>query len=115
MLITNKKLILIIISIFAVILSACDNSPRVHESWTPPPEGVVYDDSTISARVKSSLFADRELQGAQIEVKVHQGLVVLEGELDTEDQMTRVNLHTWTVEGVKGVENKIILKGKMPS
>lgn len=108
----NKNFALIMAVILVVMLSACDNSPRVHKSWEPPPEGVTYDDSTVSANIKRMLMSDPVLQGTKIDVKVNEGQVVLEGNVNTEDQMTRINIHTWTVEGVKGVENNINLKGK---
>lgn len=108
----NKNSILIMAAILIAMLSACDNSPRVHKSWEPPPEGVTYDDSTVSANIKRTLLSDPVLQGTKIDVKVNGGQVVLAGDVNTEDQMTRINIHTWTVEGVKGVENNINLKGK---
>ena len=109
---TNKNFSLIMVAIFVAMLSACDNSPRVHESWVPPPEEIVYDDSMVAARIKSTFMSDRELQGTNVDVKVREGQAILEGEVNTEDQMTRINVHTWTVEGVKGVVNDIVLKGK---
>ncbi len=112
MLTTNKDFVLIIVVIFIAMLSACDNSPRVHESWVPPPEEIVYDDSTVAAKVKSTFMSDRELQGTDVDVKVREGQVILEGEVNTEDQMIRINVHTWTVEGVKGVVNNIALTGE---
>ena len=112
MLMTNKNFVLIIVAIFIAMLSACDNSPRVHESWVPPPEDIVYDDNVVAAKIKSTFMSDRELQGTKVDVKVHEGQAILEGEVNTEDQMTRINVHTWTVEGVKGVVNNIVLKGK---
>lgn len=92
-------------------LSGCENyAEKTHESWVTPPPGAVYDDSTIFARITQAVQSDPVLQGAKVEIKVNDGNVVLSGTVNNEDQLTRVNMHTWIVDGVKKVDNQIVKK-----
>lgn len=92
-----------------IILNGCENyAERTHKSWVPPPSAPVYDDSTIFARITSAVQSDPVLQGAKIEIKVTDGNVVLSGTVKNEDQLTRVNMHSWIVDGVKKVDNQIV-------
>ena len=95
--------------ISVLVLNGCENyAERTHKSWVPPPSAPVYDDSTIFARITSAVQSDPVLQGAKIEIKVTDGNVVLSGTVNNEDQLTRVNMHTWIVDGVKKVDNQIV-------
>ena len=92
-----------------IMVTGCENyAERTHKSWVPPPSAPVYDDSTIFARIASAVQSDPVLQGAKIEIKVTDGNVVLSGTVNNEDQLTRVNMHTWIVDGVKKVDNQIV-------
>jgi len=106
-----KLFTLSILIIYLLVLNGCENyAEKTHESWIAPPSGVVYDDSTIFARITSAVQSDPVLQGANVEIKVNDGNVVLSGTVINEDQLTRVNMHTWIVDGVKKVDNQITLK-----
>ena len=95
--------------ISVLVLNGCENyAERTHKSWVPPPSAPVYDDSTIFARITSAVQSDPVLQGAKIEIRVTDGNVVLSGTINNEDQLTRVNMHTWIVDGVKKVDNQIV-------
>ncbi len=91
------------------ILNGCENyAEKTHKSWVPPPSAAVYDDSTIFARIATAVQSDPVLQDAKIDIKVTDGNVVLSGTVNNEDQLTRVNMHTWIVDGVKKVDNQIV-------
>ena len=95
--------------IIVLMLTGCENyAERTHKSWVPPPSAPVYDDSTIFARVTQAIQSDPVLQGASIEIKVNEGHVTLTGVARNEDQITRTNMHTWIVDGVKKVDNQIV-------
>ncbi len=100
--------------IFAVILcslAGCENyAERTHKSWVPPPTAPAYDDSTIYARIAAAIQSDPVLQGTKVDIKVEDGNVTLTGSVNNEDQLTRVNMHSWIVDGVKKVDNQIIKK-----
>jgi hyperosmotically inducible protein len=99
--------IALIISLF--VLMSCENyAEKTHKSWVPPPSAPVYDDSTIFARITSAVQSDPLLQGTKIDLKVTDGHVVLSGTVNNEEQLTRVNMHTWIVDGVKKVDNQIV-------
>ena len=92
-------------------LNGCENyAEKTHESWVAPPEAPAYDDSTIFARITSAVQSDPVLQGSSIEIKVSDGNVTLSGTANNDDQITRVNMHSWIVDGVKKVDNQIALK-----
>ncbi len=100
--------------IFAVILCSlvsCENyAERTHKSWVPPPTAPAYDDSTIYARIAAAIQSDPVLQGTKVDIKVEDGNVTLTGSVNNEDQLTRVNMHSWIVDGVKKVDNQIVKK-----
>lgn len=92
-------------------LAGCGNyAEKTHPSWVAPTPGAVYDDSTVFARITQAVQADPALRGINIEIKVTDGLVTLSGTIGNEDQMTRINMHTWMVDGVKKVDNQITIK-----
>lgn len=106
-----KFFTLAVLLIGALALNGCGNyAEKTHESWITPPSGAVYDDSTIFARITYAVQSDPVLQGTNIEIKVNDGKVALSGTVNNEDQITRVNMHTWIVDGVKKVDNQITLK-----
>jgi hyperosmotically inducible periplasmic protein len=102
---------LVILLMSALVLSGCENyAERTHESWVAPPAGMVFDDSTIYARITYAVQSDADLQGADIDIKVNDGKVLLSGTVNNRDQMTRLNMHTWIVDGVKDVDNQVAIR-----
>lgn len=102
---------LMIFFMSALVLSGCENyAERTHESWVTPEPGAVYDDSTIFARITYAMQSDADLQGADIELKVDNGDVLLTGTVNNKDQITRMNMHSWTVDGVKNVDNQLAVR-----
>lgn len=92
-------------------LTGCENyAERTHPSWVAPAPGAVYDDSTIYARITQAVQTDPALRGANVEIKVNDGQVTLTGTVSNEDQMTKINMHSWIVDGVKKVDNQIAIK-----
>lgn len=109
---TRHKLSTLAILLMSVLmLTGCENyAEKTHESWITPPPGVVYDDSTIFARITQAVQSDPILQGINIEIKVKDGNVTLSGTVNNEDQVTRINMHAWIVDGVKKVDNQVSVK-----
>jgi len=101
--------IITIIAIFG--LSGCENyADRTHESWIEKPADVTYDDSTVYAKISYAVNTDPDLHGSNVEVEVNEGHVLLTGSVMNNNQMTKVNLLTWMVDGVKDVDNQITIK-----
>ncbi|UJP05177.1 MAG: BON domain-containing protein [Nitrosomonas sp.] len=103
------KILVFLISLTGIALIAgCENyAERTHPSWVAPTAGAVYDDSTIYARITQAVQTDPDLRGANIEVKVNDGHVTLTGKVLNENQITKINMHTWMVDGVKKVDNQV--------
>lgn len=104
----TRYLFLALTSLLSMLaLAGCENyAEKTHPSWVAPTPGAVYDDSTVFARITQSIQSDPDLHGANIEVKVADGLVTLSGKVMNENQMTKINMHTWMVDGVKKVDNQ---------
>jgi hyperosmotically inducible protein len=78
---------------------------RYHQST-----GEAIDDHGISMRVRSALSNDAEYKYEGIDVKTFKGTVQLSGFVDTHAQKSRAASLAKEVEGVKEVENNVIVK-----
>lgn len=106
-----KSFTLVILLISILALNGCENyAERTHESWVAPPQGMVFDDSTIYARLTYAIQSDADLQGTDIKIKVDDGKVVLNGTVNNKNQITRLNMHTWIIDGVKDVDNQVAVR-----
>ena len=104
----NLLTISVIVFIMAFGLSGCENyAERTHESWVEKPTGIDYDDSTIYARISYALNTDPDLEGSNVELKVDEGNVLLTGTVANNHQITKINMLSWMVDGVKDVDNQL--------
>lgn len=100
-----------ILFILAFVLSGCENyAERTHESWVEAPPDVEYDDSTIYARIAYEINADPDLEGSDVEIKVDDGNVLLTGTVVNKNQLTRINMLSWMVDGVKDIDNQVTIR-----
>jgi osmotically-inducible protein OsmY len=95
--------ILVCLVLFTVLLG-CAGS-RTREST-----GQYVDDSAITTKVKTSLLADKEVSGRQVEVETFKGVVQLSGFVDTPVQRQKAEQIARRTEGVKEVKNNLIVK-----
>ena len=72
--------------------------------------GTEIDDTVVTTKVKSALFADPEIKSFDLKVETRKGAVQLSGFVDSQAQVDRAIAATRGVEGVKDVENGISLK-----
>ncbi|WP_301101356.1 BON domain-containing protein [Propionivibrio sp.] len=136
---TLKNLKLIGISLLLVAgLSACDSKPGPAESagkkidQTANEAGkkigetvdkvgdklgeqgtktaVAIDDAEITAKVKAAIFAEPGLKTLQISVDTVKGVVSLSGSADSLASSERAKALAAAVSGVKGVDNRLVLK-----
>ena len=80
----------------------------------PPPSttvGTAIDDSVVTTRVKSALLADPDIKSFDVKIETRKGEVQLSGFVDNQAQLDRATAVTRGVSGVKGIENKMSLKG----
>ncbi|MDI1299320.1 BON domain-containing protein [Methylotenera sp.] len=70
----------------------------------------VVKDSVITSKVKGSLLKDEGLKSLKVSVKTNQAVVLLSGFVETEDQIKQAGKIASEIEGVKSVENSLLLK-----
>ncbi|WP_019140399.1 BON domain-containing protein [Noviherbaspirillum massiliense] len=75
-----------------------------------PAEGVAVDDGVLAARVKTALLADSDIKGRDIRVETRKGEVVLSGTVGDQAQIDRALSIANSIEGVKRVTNRMIVK-----
>lgn len=85
-----------------------DNGMTLKEGQTTM--GNAVDDSVITTRVKSALFAVPEVKSFDIAVVTRKGEVQLSGFIESDDQINRILAIVRSVEGVQGVVNEMKLK-----
>jgi hypothetical protein len=83
---------------------ACASTPKQEST------GEVVDDSVITTKIKSSLAADEFLKSFQISVETRKGIVELSGFVNTQKDKDRAGQIARSVEGVKSVQNALIVK-----
>lgn len=70
----------------------------------------IASDSYITSKVKGNLLKDEGLKSLKVSVKTHQGVVLLSGFVETEDQIQQAEKIAAATEGVKSVKNGLVLK-----
>ena len=85
-----------------------DNGMTLKEGQTTM--GNAVDDSVITTRVKSALFAVPEIKSFDIAVVTRKGEVQLSGFIDSADQVNRILAIVRSVEGVQSVTNEMTVK-----
>ncbi len=77
--------------------------------------GQTLDDSAITAKVKSKMLADSQVEGLDVKVDTFRGEVQLTGFVDTYRQKQRAEQLARQVEGVRTVRNDIAVKMPEPA
>lgn len=67
-------------------------------------------DDTIYDAVRRKLANDPDVKGGTFEVDVKEGVVTIKGVVEKEQWKQKAERLTKKVKGVKGVENKIVVK-----
>lgn len=67
-------------------------------------------DSVITSKVKGNLLKDEGLKSLKVSVKTNQGVVLLSGFVETEDQIQQAEKIAAETEGVTSVKNSLLLK-----
>jgi osmotically-inducible protein OsmY len=69
-------------------------------------------DAALTAKVKTALANEAGLKTLKIDVDSNAGVVVLKGQVDSDNTKQRVHEVTKTVEGVKWVQNQLSVAPK---
>ena len=72
--------------------------------------GQVFDDGTITTKVKTKIYADSELRGLGISVSTFKGQVTLTGAVSSKSERKKVEKVAKATVGVQRVVNKIKIK-----
>ena len=91
-------------ALLGLLLNACAGSP------TEESTGQYVDDSAITTKVKSTLFADPGTSGLSISVETYKGTVQLSGFVHTEAERSRAGALARSVPGVVSVKNDLHLR-----
>ena len=73
--------------------------------------GQVIDDAAITAQIKAKLTADKLSNVKDVEVKVEEGFVTLNGTVDSFDRAERAVQIASAVKGVRGIVNNLHVAG----
>lgn len=111
----NRKVVVLGVTLSAalsMLITGCD-TPR----QDPPPAaasttvGTRIDDSVVTAKVKSALLVDPDINSFALKVETRKGRVQLSGFVENQAQLDRALTITRAVEGVASVDNAVSLKG----
>jgi hyperosmotically inducible periplasmic protein len=69
-------------------------------------------DATISTKIRADLIKDQALKAFDIHVGTMQGVVQLSGFVDSQQQKTEAMQIAESIEGVKEVQNDIIVRAR---
>ncbi|MCX7099339.1 MAG: BON domain-containing protein [Methylococcales bacterium] len=95
---------LLICLVLAVAVPGCAGSKHYEST------GEYFDDSAITTKVKASILGDSKLKVFQISVKTFKGIVQLSGFVDSPEVSNRATELARRVQGVKQVNNSLIVK-----
>lgn len=88
-----------IVPVLILCLSACASSPKMESN------GEFFNNSMITAKIKSRLVDDPKTGVFRIQVNSVRGIVVLHGVVNTADEKQRAEVIAYSVAGVKKVDN----------
>jgi hyperosmotically inducible protein len=74
--------------------------------------GKEISDTWITTKVQSMYFLDREVKGMDIDVTTNRGIVTLAGVVDSEATRKKAIVDANSIEGVKQVVDKLVVKKK---
>ena len=97
------------VTVTTITTTGCSHSPYKRSS------GEYLDDQTLTARVKSALFADPNVSGFQVNVDAYKGVVSLSGFVDTAAQKARAEDVARQVNGVRQVQNNLSVRENISS
>jgi osmotically-inducible protein OsmY len=103
----KKTNILVKIIIMLTLIAFMGSCASTSKKSSP---GDYIDDSVITTKIKSNLAGDDFLKSFQISVETRKGIVQLSGFVDSKDAVKKAGKIAKDVEGVKSVENDLIVK-----
>jgi hyperosmotically inducible protein len=99
-----KKMLAVAGVITALFVSGCAGDGSSKST------GQVIDDTAIHTKVKTALINDPVVHGGEIDVSVDRGIVLLKGAVNGDVEKRKAEEIARGVNGVRGVENNIIVR-----
>lgn len=99
------------ICVAVMAISGCGDSENSNDPWSGAGGGSYFDDTSLSAAIRTKFSAEPELASLGLKVRVENGEVFLSGTARNQAQVDLAVMQAWLVEGVKKVENEIVLDG----
>ena len=110
----DRKLLVLGVTLagaMSVLIAGCDNrQDKLPAAPARTTVGTEIDDTVVTTKVKSALFADPDIKSFDLNVETRKGAVQLSGFVDNQAQIDRAITTTRGVQGVRSVENSISLK-----
>lgn len=100
----EKNRFLVAAALAAVLLGGCAGSPEQEST------GEYFDDSAVTAKVKTALLQDPEVSGLAINVDTFKGTVQLSGFANSPHERQQAEQVARSVAGVEAIRNDIGLK-----
>jgi len=101
-----------LVGVLAIGVVGCDKAVESTGAAAPGTTvGTEIDDSVITSNVKAVLLGDPDIKSFDFKVETRKGEVLLSGFVDNQAQLDRATAASRAVEGVKAVQNNVILKG----
>ncbi|MDR5854995.1 BON domain-containing protein [Caballeronia sp. LZ062] len=86
------------------LIAGCKSTPTTESA------GDYASDASVTARVKAALLADPGLKSLAVSVSTYRGVVVLSGNVNSEEQIQKAVAVTRSVSGVQSVNNDLHVK-----
>jgi osmotically-inducible protein OsmY len=99
------SLLVVAVAGMVTFAAACAATPTTEST------GGYLDDSSITAKIKSDLVADKNVSANDIHVKTYKGVVDLSGFVNSRSDIGEARLVAEQVNGVKSVHDNLIVKG----
>lgn len=100
----NKYFSVLFLGVLLLSFIGCASTAK-HEGT-----GEYVDDTVITTKVKSAIFADSTLKSAEIVVETFKGIVQLSGFVNSQGDIDKAVTLARTVKGVSSVKNDMRLK-----
>src|SRR6185312_17443806 len=99
------------VSLALMAQQAAAGEPKSEAQTAPTTIGTEIDDTAITTKVKTALLADDYVKGLDIKVETRKGEVQLSGYVDSQEQIDKAVAIAKGIEGVKNVNNEMMVKG----
>jgi len=106
----SKKYIVPLLSASLLVMAGCNKAVDTNNPGAATTIGTEVDDSVITTKVKTAMMSDDVIKGMDVKIETRKGEVLLSGFADNQAQIDHSAAVAMAIEGVKKVDNKLVLK-----